>query len=78
MIPFTTRADVLIFKTNVQLDNDVTKIATLMEREARITRWNIDREDFDKVLRIESRHLNPNEVIDLVRKAGYHCEELTD
>ena len=71
-------SDILIFKTNIMDEYDVEKIALLMTEEPRIKKWNIDLQDFDKVLRIEAHHLQEHEVITSIRKAGYRCEELND
>ena len=70
--------DILIFKTNIMDEYDVEKIASLMTEDHRIKKWNIDLQDSDKVLRIESQHLREHEVIACIRKAGYRCEELND
>jgi hypothetical protein len=70
--------EILVFKTNLRFNKDLSKINPLISSEKRIKRWNVDRSDVDKVLRIEAINLLPAEVIHLVNKAGYLCEELTD
>lgn len=69
---------VLVFKTNIQQDGDVQKIAQQLNKCAFIKRWNIDRTDVDKVLRIESDHADAANIIGLVTGAGFVCEELPD
>jgi hypothetical protein len=71
-------SEVLVFKTNILTDEDVEKIGWVLTSESNITRWNIDRDDIDKVLRIECDQLQPNAVIRLLRDAGFECEELPD
>jgi hypothetical protein len=71
-------SEVLVFKTNVSSDNDVEKIRGLLASENNITRWNIDRDDIDKVLRIECDQLQPAAVIRLLHDAGFECQELPD
>ncbi len=70
--------DILVFKTNISRKNDLEKVADRFYEDHRIKQWNVDREDIDKVLRIEARHLPAIEVIQLVNEAGYSCEELPD
>jgi|GEM_PF-168205 len=70
--------DILIFKTDVRNEYDVEKIASLMTEDPRIKRWSIDLQDIDKVLRVESQHVQEQEIISHLRKAGYRCEELHD
>ena len=71
-------SEVLVFKTNILTDEDVEKIRWVLTSESNITRWNIDRDDIDKVLRIECDQLQPDAVIRLLRNAGFECEELPD
>ncbi len=71
-------SEVLVFKTNILSDEDVEKIGRLLELEGNITRWNIDRDDIDKVLRIECDQLQPKAVVKLLHDAGFECEELPD
>ena len=71
-------SEVLVFKTNILSDEDVEKIGRVLTSESNITRWNIDRDDIDKVLRIECDQLQPEAVIKLLHDAGFECEELPD
>jgi hypothetical protein len=69
--------EVLVFKTNLQRADDVERVMPTMNEEQRILRWTVDREDCDKVLRVESDQIHADEVAALIRQAGYSCEELT-
>lgn len=70
--------NILVFRTNIRGMEDVEKIADLIQQESRISRWNVDREDIDLVLRVEASEMQPAEVIRLIEAAGYFCEELPD
>ena len=74
----TISFEVLVFKTNVSADQEVERVADVLSRESNITKWSIDRNDIDKVLRIECDRLHPIAVIRLLADAGFHCEELPD
>jgi hypothetical protein len=67
---------VLVFKTNMHLKKDAKKIKPLLHQLSSIKNWNIDRDDEDKILRIESETLCQDEIINILHTAGYHCEEL--
>jgi hypothetical protein len=73
-----TISDILIFKTNIYHDTDIQTIASMFDTDDRISKWNIDRDDVDHVLRIQSETLETHEVIRLVQQSGFTCEELTD
>jgi hypothetical protein len=72
-------SEILVFRTNVSSDDDVETVGRVLAvKKSNITRWNIDRNDIDKVLRIECEQLQPTAVIRLLRDAGFACEELPD
>ena len=70
--------DILIFKTNIQTENDLNRIAALLNAENRIRKWNVDRQDVDRVLRIESEGADQTKIKEKITYAGFLCEELID
>ena len=73
-----TLSNILVFKTNLREMNDVENVAFLLDEHDQIIQWNVDREDVDKVLRIETEQLEAIDVIRIIRALGYECEELPD
>ncbi|MBT1703555.1 hypothetical protein [Chryseosolibacter indicus] len=71
-------SEILIFKTNILDIQDIEKVASVLDADARVKKWNVDREDVDHVLRIQSDCLDCRHIIELVHKCGYECEELPD
>lgn len=71
-------AHILIFKTNIGTDSAHNEVGSLLDAQSSIIDWHIDKEDIDKVLRIESTINNSNEIISTINKAGFICEELPD
>ena len=78
MTSLMINTDVLVFKTNLRLQDDLKNIAAYIEAESRILLWNVDMEDRDLVLRVEANAIEASEVIEIVKQAGYYCEELPD
>ncbi len=68
--------EIFIFKTNIQSKKDLRGIKYVFREIPGIRYWNVDREDIDKVLRIESTQNNVHEIKHKIIQAGYHCEEL--
>jgi hypothetical protein len=68
--------EVLVFKTNVNSKQKVSRLKPLLTSVAAITQWNFDLEDCDKVLRIETTGLNTHYVEALLQNAGFDCREL--
>ena len=60
---------------NAQRINSVDR---LMKNINGISRWNVDRQDCDNVLRIEATKVSPRAVENVLKKAGYYWEELND
>lgn len=69
---------ILIFKTNIDNEHAQREVAAVLDAEASIVGWNVDLEDIDKVLRIESSSNSTSHIIHKVSQAGFFCEELPD
>ncbi|WP_343703502.1 hypothetical protein [Chitinophaga sp.] len=73
-----TGLEVLVFRTNIRFKKDLQLIGPVLDKQPGIQRWTVDREDSDKVLRIETNSLLARDVIQLVTHAGFDCEELPE
>jgi hypothetical protein len=69
--------EVLVFKTNLT-DNRVKDIESYLDIHPHIQKWNVDLQDCDHILRIESNGVEVTEVEKILLNAGYYCEELQD
>ena len=69
---------VIIFKTNIETEQDVSRVASVFSNQPHILRWTVDREDIDHVLRIESKGADELEIKQRVEYAGFMCEDLAD
>ncbi len=67
--------NILVFKTSIN-EEDLIKIAALLDTHQHIQRWTVDTGDCDKVLRLEVNKTITEEIIKLIQNAGYICEEL--
>jgi len=68
--------EVLVFKTNLRFKKQINAVTPHINNLQGIARWNVDLDDTDKVLRIESVDLCPRDVESTLQQAGYFCEEL--
>jgi hypothetical protein len=68
--------EVLVFKTNLTDNTRVKDIESYLDVDPRIQRWNVDLQDCDNILRIESNGVAVTEVEKILFNAGYYCEEL--
>ncbi|HVX50667.1 MAG TPA: hypothetical protein VHB48_10945 [Chitinophagaceae bacterium] len=68
--------EVLVFKTNVENNKQVSTLLPVLKTLQGILRWNVDLQDIDKVLRIEAISLSPRMIESALQQAGYFCKEL--
>ena len=59
------------FKTNLMCEGCKSRITPLLDREEGIESWQVDLEDENKILTVESDDVSGEEVIDILQKAGY-------
>ncbi|WP_461054666.1 hypothetical protein [Spirosoma arcticum] len=68
---------VLVFRTNINSLDRLYRTACLMGHlRHSVSGWNVDMEDCDCVLRIETDRVTEAEVVRLVRQAGLNCDPL--
>ncbi|MFZ6001025.1 MAG: hypothetical protein ACOYW3_10990 [Bacteroidota bacterium] len=71
-------SELLIFKTNIETDSDVAAVARVLALTPRVRRWNVDRDDVDRVLRVEGNNLDAILIATQLAGAGFTCTELSD
>ena len=68
-----------ILKTDIRTKRQLNKIKPALQQSNNITRWSIDLDDVDKVLKVETKvDSQEAEMIELLRSKGINCEELPD
>lgn len=63
------------YKTNINCGGCVAKVKPFLDGEPRISRWAVDYDDPSKILTVETEAMRSDEVMDVVRAAGYQIEE---
>lgn len=76
--PDNATTHILVFKTNIASAQDVLTIAPSLDADPTIEKWNIDHDDADHILRIESTHQDLSYFIRIVNENGFYCQELPD
>ena len=69
-------SNILIFKTNIQTEFDRLRIKNVLDASQKVLKWNIDMDDVDRVLRIVSDTLTPEQIISVIEYVGFECAEL--
>lgn len=68
--------EILVFKTNLTNIRCINNVGAHLNSHPHILRWNVDLQDCDNILRIETEQLCAGDIENIVAKAGYRCEEL--
>jgi hypothetical protein len=69
---------IYVFKTNVENMYHIRKLYGLFKMIHGIINWNVDTEDVDKILRVETVSVSPQKIEMILQSAGYYCKELED
>ena len=70
------KRDILIFRTSITTELEIERINILFAQYSQIHKWNVDFEDWEKVLRIECRGITPADVADALKIINIHATEL--
>ena len=64
------------FKTNIMCGSCIAKITPAMEANKEIISWELNVQDPQKILTIESKSISEEKLICMVKDAGYKAEPL--
>jgi hypothetical protein len=67
---------ILVFKTDIKTEGDKLLIKEFLDKTPAIEEWSVDCDDVDCVLRIVSYTLSSEQIIQLITKMGFQCQEL--
>lgn len=67
---------ILIFRTSISTRNDLKRLRELLSRISAGRKWNVDLEDWEKILRIECNGLTTGELIVALRTVDIYAAEL--
>ena len=70
------RSMIHVFKTDVNTTEKAKLLPRLLNLQLHKGNWNLDREDCDCILRIDSTSLQSQEIIQLLMTNGFSCTEL--
>lgn len=67
---------ILIFRTSITTELEIERIKILFDQYSQIHKWNVDFEDWEKVLRIESHGITKTDVINILQTINIYISEL--
>ncbi|MBD8346362.1 copper chaperone [Dysgonomonas alginatilytica] len=66
----------LKFKTTINCNNCVAKVKPLLEKVNGIDSWNVDTDNSDKILTVNSSGATAQQIIDAVEQVGFDIEKV--
>ncbi len=69
---------IFIFKTDIDTHDAYNKLSNFLNSIEDVVRWNLDMQDCDHVLRIETKELSIQFYLESINKLNILCEELPD
>ena len=67
---------ILIFKTNIDSKKHKIVIEDVLKQHKGISKWSIDFEDKNNILRIDGYGITAQKIIKTINEAGFKCEEI--
>ena len=68
--------NVLVFKTDIVCEEDKRTVGKTLSQFNKTLCWNVDLEDCEKILRIETATVTADAIVRVMQEAGFTCEEL--
>ncbi|MDX5437620.1 MAG: copper chaperone [Pontibacter sp.] len=66
--------EIIKFKTNVDNQEALAKVASHLDKEKSISKWHIDTDSKEKLLSVSGTELDPQVVENAVQQAGYKAD----
>ena len=66
------------FKTNINCSGCIAKITPYLEANNEIKSWNVDTNNPNKVLTVETDNLTDEMIREIVKSAGYNAEKINN
>ncbi len=64
-----------VYKTNINCGGCIASVTPFLEKAQSVEKWSVDTESKNKLLTVEGSALNKDEVVDLVKSAGFEIKE---
>jgi copper chaperone len=64
------------FKTNINCSNCLAKVTPSLNQKEGIASWNVDLDNPDKILTVETESLMPEDIVKTVKRVGFEATEM--
>ena len=67
---------ILTFTSNIACNSCLSKVKPFLDELEGVIKWEVDIENPQKILTVQSNELSADQIQEAVIKAGYHLEDL--
>ncbi|MEX0610014.1 MAG: hypothetical protein WD016_07355 [Balneolaceae bacterium] len=71
-----TEIKIRVFRTSLQNKEAVDLVSGILNNHPSVHDWNVDLEDWEKVLRVEYRDARVVEISEILRREGVEIDEM--
>lgn len=64
------------FKTNINCNACKSAVTPFLNKESRISKWDVDLSDPERILSVEGDNIDSKEIVELIAAAGYIIQEI--
>jgi copper chaperone len=64
------------FKTNINCNNCVARVKPFLDKKEGIHSWNVDIDNPDKILTVETDSLSVDDIVKTVKRTGFEASEI--
>ncbi|MDI1354500.1 MAG: heavy-metal-associated domain-containing protein [bacterium] len=68
----------LKFKSNIKCGGCIATVTPFLNAKEGISKWDVDLASPDKILSIDTANLNSEEIIEVLKNAGYKAELISN
>lgn len=68
--------EIVQFKTNINCGGCIAKVTPFLNQEKDVKKWKVDTANPGKILTVEKEGISEDEIIAVVKKAGFSIELL--
>jgi len=62
------------FKTNINCTNCLARVTPFLDKKEGIKSWNVDIDNPDKILTVETEDLTAEDIVKTVKRTGFEAE----
>lgn len=64
------------FKTNINCGGCISKVKPVLDTAEGINKWEVDTDDADKILKVNSEGISEDEIVAIIKAKGFNIKKI--